>query len=66
MDSHACDGCLGTRECWICTGQGCRRCHDSGSCHVCVLPRVIHLVPPQREDTARAPGADAAGRAGRA
>jgi hypothetical protein len=45
-DPAGCDGCLGTQQCWICTGDGCHRCQGSGSCHVCVVSAVIVLSTP--------------------
>jgi hypothetical protein len=41
----ACDGCLGTAQCWVCLGTGvieerkiprpCHRCFGSGRCWLC-------------------------------
>ena len=43
----ACDGCLGSRSCWVCLGRGvieerryalprpCGRCFGSGKCSMC-------------------------------
>lgn len=43
----ACDGCLGSRRCWVCLGRGvveaqryaplrpCTRCFGSGKCSLC-------------------------------
>ena len=55
--STACDGCLGSRQCWVCLGQGdiersrgqrepCDRCAATGICPDCApvtLSRVITL-----------------------
>jgi len=49
-----CDGCLGTRRCWICLGQGvvdrrdggvdaCARCYGSGKCTQCQPVSVVDL-----------------------
>ena len=47
---RACVGCLGTEQCWICTGDGCHRCAASGRCHLCVpVPRLLQLVPAQAD-----------------
>jgi len=53
----ACDGCLGTRRCWICLGTGvvdrrhggvdaCARCYGSGKCAMCQPVTVIDLGSP--------------------
>lgn len=42
-----CDGCLGTLRCWICTGDGCRRCQATGACHLCGGSRLSGLLPRQ-------------------
>jgi hypothetical protein len=47
-----CDGCLGSRSCWVCLGHGtlpsrygvsldCRRCDGSGVCSVCASSAVV-------------------------
>ena len=46
--SRACDGCLGSAECWICTGYGCVRCSSTGRCHLCLPERVLQLIPTQQ------------------
>lgn len=45
--SPACDGCLGTTECWICVGDGCSRCASTGICHLCSPRRLAQLIPVQ-------------------
>ena len=50
----ACDGCLGTRRCWVCLGQGvvdrrgggvdaCARCFGSGKCTSCQPVSMVDL-----------------------
>lgn len=52
-----CDGCLGTRRCWVCLGQGvvdrrhggvdaCARCYGSGKCTQCQPVTVVDLGTP--------------------
>ena len=52
-----CDGCLGTRRCWICLGQGvvdrrhggvdaCARCYGSGKCTQCQPVSIVDLGSP--------------------
>lgn len=55
-----CDGCLGSRGCWICEGAGCRRCQQTGACHVCVLPQLAALVPSQADGRTRSAAATGA------
>lgn len=43
----ACDGCLGSAQCWICTGDGCGRCASSGRCHLCQPAALAQLIPRQ-------------------
>ena len=52
MAADACDGCLGLRVCWICHGDGCHRCGESGQCHLCVPQegRVVHLDAPVEQE----------------
>jgi len=51
--TEGCDGCLGSRSCWVCLGHGtlptiygtgrtCHRCSGSGACALCqsALPLV--------------------------
>ena len=49
MSTAACVGCLDTRQCWICSGDGCHRCDASGACHVCreAVLALRQLVPRQ-------------------
>jgi hypothetical protein len=59
-----CDGCLGSRQCWVCLGQGrcerpdggsspCARCSGSGRCSFC-RPAVAGA-PPDLPDHPDAP-----------
>jgi hypothetical protein len=52
-----CDGCLGTRRCWVCLGTGvvdrrhggvdaCARCYGSGKCTQCQPVSVVDLGSP--------------------
>jgi hypothetical protein len=52
-----CDGCLGTRRCWVCLGTGvvdrrqggidaCASCYGSGKCKHCQPVSVVDLGSP--------------------
>lgn len=51
--NQSCDGCLGTAECWICTGEGCLRCAATGRCHLCRPEPVRLVLPVHREPVER-------------
>ena len=53
MAALPCDGCLGHGPCWICTGDGCRRCHGTGRCHLCGVPRLVVIPEQDARDTDR-------------
>jgi hypothetical protein len=49
VDKGRCDGCLDSRKCWVCLGNGriedrfgkaieCPACHGTGVCPRCLLP----------------------------
>ena len=52
-----CDGCLGSRRCWVCLGTGvvdkrhggvdaCARCYGSGKCTQCQPVSIVELGVP--------------------
>ena len=48
MSPSPCVGCLGSMECWVCSGSGCHKCRHTGTCHVCSAVLVLPVVPEQR------------------
>lgn len=60
----ACDGCLGSGQCWVCLGTGafdmlhrtgnCNRCAGSGRCTICRPKPIVIRMPDQRATPARA------------
>lgn len=63
----SCDGCLGSRQCWVCNGQGrlrtllgprplCSVCHGTAVCQVCLgaplpAPRANEHDQPERAES---------------
>jgi hypothetical protein len=52
MTTHDCAACLGSRQCWVCLGNGrleqpdsrvgitCRRCHGTAHCPICRAAKI--------------------------